>query len=100
MWWGWRVTLALFALGATLLAAGLGYAMAVDGFPAPVQDMGKSTPEQLKEFYGRPPPLASGLWWAGCCVVIASATIGVVAAVRSIRLRLRAEQIVAPDRRR
>jgi hypothetical protein len=87
--WGWRLSLKLFGLGVGLLVVGLAYDVQVDGLPVPVQDMGRATPEQLEAFYGRPPPLAIGLWWSGWSAVVGSAMVGLAAAGFSVSHVLR-----------
>jgi cytochrome bd-type quinol oxidase subunit 2 len=84
VWWGWRLTLALFAAGVISLFAGFAYGVIINGFPIPIQDMNRATTEQLDEFYGRPAQLATGLWFAGWTAIVASAALAVVGATRAV----------------
>lgn len=84
----WWLTVALLAVGLSLVAAGFGTAVAVNGFPAPIQDMSTASAEELEGFYGRPPALASGLWWAGCVAVSGAVVLGVVSLGRSARIAI------------
>ena len=62
MWWGWKVMLIACAVGMALLFAALVIAIADNGFPAPIQDMNRTSPEELESHYGTTPSYCFCIW--------------------------------------